>query len=416
MFTPNFNSNSSNAEPIPPNDGIGFVLRIGRALHTYGYPAHRLESVMAEASRMLGLEGQFFSTPTSIFAAFGPQDAQHTFLIRVEPGGTDLGKLSELDDIIGDVLAGRITAVQGAERVNEVLAAPAKYGRALRVLAFGVVSGASSRFLGGGAREVTTAAMIGIIIGLLSILTAHSNSLKRIFEPIAAFIAAIIAAIFAASFGTHSVSNDVLAGLIVLLPGLTLTVAMIEISTGNWMSGTARLSGALMNLLGIGFGVALGGRIASALIGPAILIRTDPLPRWTEYLALMVAPLAFTILLRAQFKDAIWIVISGALGFAGSRLGMQWLGAELSVFVGALIVGIASNLYSRMLDRTSMVTLVPGILLLVPGSIGFRSVASMMDEKVVSGVETAFKMVLIAVALAAGILISRLILSARRVV
>lgn len=365
---------------------------------------------------MLGLEGQFFSTPTSILAAFGPQDAQQTFLMRVEPGGTDLGKLTALDEIIGDVLSGKLTAKEGVTRVNEVLEEPAKYGRTLRVIAFGLVSGASSRFLGGGARDIAVAAMIGVIIGFLSLLANRSKSLKRIFEPIAAFIAAIIAAAFGAYFGTRSVSNDVLSGLIVLLPGLTLTVAMIEISTGHWMSGTARLSGALMNLLGIGFGVALGGRIATVLFGPAILIRSDALPRWTEYIALLIAPLAFTILLRAQLKDAIWIVISGALGFVGSRLSTAWLGAELSVFVGALIVGIASNIYSRLLDRTSMVTLVPGILLLVPGSIGFRSVASMMDEKVVSGVETAFKMVLIAVALAAGILISRLILSARRVV
>ena len=63
--------------PIPspldpdPQAAIGFVLRIGQALHTTGYAAHRIEAVMERVAIQLGLQGQFFATPTSIFAAFG---------------------------------------------------------------------------------------------------------------------------------------------------------------------------------------------------------------------------------------------------------------------------------------------------------------------------------------------------------
>jgi uncharacterized membrane protein YjjB (DUF3815 family) len=57
---------------------------------------------------------------------------------------------------------------------------------------------------------------------------------------------------------------------------------------------------------------------------------------------------------------------------------------------------------------------VPGILLLVPGSIGFRSLASLLDREVVLGVETAFRMILMAVALVAGILVSNIIAPPRR--
>ncbi|MEK7832242.1 MAG: threonine/serine exporter family protein [Acidobacteriota bacterium] len=80
-------------------DSIGFVLRLGRALHAYGYPAHRLEEVLSRASERLGLLAQFFSTPTSIFASFGKQEEQQTFLMRVTPGEVNLGKLAELDDV-----------------------------------------------------------------------------------------------------------------------------------------------------------------------------------------------------------------------------------------------------------------------------------------------------------------------------
>jgi uncharacterized membrane protein YjjP (DUF1212 family) len=39
---------------IGSRDAVGFVLRLGRALHAYGIPAHRLEEVMEKASERLG--------------------------------------------------------------------------------------------------------------------------------------------------------------------------------------------------------------------------------------------------------------------------------------------------------------------------------------------------------------------------
>ena len=43
-----------------PDAAISFVLRVGRALHTYGYPAHRLEDVMAGSAARLGLPDAAF--------------------------------------------------------------------------------------------------------------------------------------------------------------------------------------------------------------------------------------------------------------------------------------------------------------------------------------------------------------------
>ncbi|MFI5234896.1 MAG: hypothetical protein ACHQXA_04230 [Gemmatimonadales bacterium] len=48
----------------------------------------------------------------------------------------------------------------------------------------------------------------------------------------------------------------------------------------------------------------------------------------------------------------------------------------------------------------------PSVLLLVPGSVGFRGLASLLDRQVIVGVETAFRMLLIASALVAGLLVA----------
>ncbi len=406
---PDLSTDSADRAPL------AFILKLGRALHTYGYPAHRLESILEEVTRRLGLEGQFFSTPTSIFVAFGPQEDQRTHLLRVEPGETNLGKLADLDEATSFVLSGALSPREGLRRIDEILAAPPLYGRALTVFAFGLASASASRFLGGGVKEIAVSAAIGLMIGALSIIARKFSSFARIFEPVAAFLASAVAVFIAAKVGAHSISNDMLAGLIVLVPGLTLTVAITELSSQHLVAGTSSLTGAFVVFLKLGFGVALGGRVMASIVGAPRIASPVPLPDWTEYIALVAAPIGFAILLRAHKRDAVWIILAGALAVAGSRAGGRLLGPELGVFVGSLTVGAASNLYARFLNRPSTVTLVPGILMLVPGSLGFRSIAAMLDQHVVPGVETAFKMILIAVALVAGILMSKVIVPARRV-
>jgi uncharacterized membrane protein YjjB (DUF3815 family) len=53
--------------------------------------------------------------------------------------------------------------------------------------------------------------------------------------------------------------------------------------------------------------------------------------------------------------------------------------------------------------------LVPAMLLLVPGSIGFLSLNALMERQALAGIQTAFSMMLTAVALVAGLLIAGVI-------
>ena len=399
----------------PQSDAVSFILSLARALHGYGYAAHRLEEVLGHISWRLGVVAQFFSTPTSIMIGFGPQSEQHTYLMRVEPGDQNLGKLARLDEIIVRVMHGELSATEGVRRVAEVVAAPPLYGPTVTTLAFGLASAASSRFFGGGWREAAVGAIIGLVIGMLALATGRLPGLGRVFEPVGAFVAAVIAALAGTVMGPFSAYTATLAGIIVLIPGLTFTVAMEELSTRNLMSGTARLSGAFITFLGITFGVALGTGLVGRILGPPAPGAPTDLPGWTLWLALILAPLGFTVLLKALPRDAFWIVLSGVIAFSGVRLGSDLLGVELGAFVAAFIVGLTSNIFARVFDRPASIMLTPGILLLVPGSVGYRSFSSLLEREVVVGIETAFTMVITAFALVAGLLISNLVTPERKI-
>jgi uncharacterized membrane protein YjjB (DUF3815 family) len=190
-------------------------------------------------------------------------------------------------------------------------------------------------------------------------------------------------------------------------------VAVTELSNGHLVSGTARLFGAITTFVVITVGVAIGSALMIALMGAPAGGDPVPLPTWTLAAALIAAPLAFTVLLKAQPRDAFWILCACGLGFAGTRLGSRVLGPELGVFAGAVVVGLAGSAYGNVFNRPAAVLRVPGILLLVPGSVGFRSLTALLDREVVPGVETAFKMIMMAVALAAGLLIASVVAPTR---
>lgn len=390
------------------------MLKLARAMHGYGYAAHRLEEVLGATARRLGLEAQFFSTPTSIFTAFGPQDDQRTFLLRVEPGDTDLGRLADVDGVTLRVARGELTPAQGSAALDAIAAAPAPYGQWLVLLAFGLTSAASARFLGGGPGEVLVAGALGIATGGLARATARFATLARIFEPLAAFTATVLATMFATRIAPISVFVTVLAGLIVLIPGLTLTTAMTELATRHLASGTARMSGALLLFVTMIFGVAMGGTSAGLLFGPPPAVVPEQLPAWTELVALALAPLGFLVLLRARLVDAGWILAAGCIAYGAARAGADVLGLELGGFAGALAVGVFANLYALLRDRPSQVLLVPGTLLLVPGSFGFRSVSALLEREIVSGIETAFTMFFIATGIVAGLLLANVVIPKRK--
>jgi uncharacterized membrane protein YjjP (DUF1212 family) len=401
-------------------EAVGFILGLGRALHNAGFSAHRLETTLSDVSTKLGLEAQFFSTPTSIMAAFGPPDAQRTHLIRAEPGSTNLQHLSGLDRIARDVMYGTLGPAEGSRRIDALLSQPPLWSSTQTRIAFVLVAMAVASFLHVGVADLFGAALVGLLCGVIVTRSSRYAEWADIESPVSAFAVATAAQLFAAMIDSGAGYAITVAGLVVLLPGMTFTTGLIELSTRHLASGTARLSGALVAFLGLGFGVALGTKLGTAagawmVAHDAVLhVANGALPWWVEGVGVLLAPLCFTVLLRAETREAPWIVLAASAAYLVSRFAGRALGEELGAFLGALVVSAGSTFIARRRDSTPIVTMTPGLLILVPGGIGLRSVTSFSAQQVVTGVETAFKVALIGVSLAAGVLAGRAMTSALR--
>ncbi|MGE0638720.1 MAG: threonine/serine exporter ThrE family protein [Thermoanaerobaculia bacterium] len=405
---------TESSEPGSRTAEVALLIRLGRDLHEAGLAAPQLETALARVASRLGIVAQFFSTPTSLFIAFGDGAGQRTHLERVSPGAIDLGRLAELEALLDRLAGGELTPTAAATELDELARRSRRYPRWLTGVCWAFASATAAVFLGGAAREVVVAGAIGLLTGVIAWLADRRPSAKRLFEPFAAALAAFGVATIAHAFPPVSAYIATVAGLIVLLPGYTLTTALSELATQHLSSGTSRFAGALVSFLMLGLGVAVGGRIAEALWGGVPGVVPIGPATWLQVVALLLAPVSLAVILKAPATEMPWIAIVGAIGYFGGRLGVEAFEPAVGMFGGALAVGLASAGYSRLRRRPSSVTLVPGILMLVPGSIGYRSLTALLAEEVVPGIETAFKMLLVAASLVAGLLVASAITVERR--
>lgn len=399
-------------------DSVEFVLTLARALHVAGTPATTLEDLLGEVSRRLGLEAQFFSTPTSFHAAIGPMLDQQTYLVRVQPGVVDLGAMRELHSIAQAVGRGSMTPAEGSARITVMRAGRARYPWYVRLAAMSAASATGAVFLKGGLHEAIVAAVAGLSIGLLGLVFARYRP-RDTQELVSAFAATIVVQGALALGYPIALPTAMLAGIIVLLPGLSVTVAMSELASRHLASGTARLASSMITLVMLAIGVALATVVMGEIWGPPparYLTMTSAVsaPAWAPLLALAVAPLAFSVLLRGRGRDIPWIVATSLLGYGGLVLGQEFLGAALGASFGAFAVGLASNTFERARLGPAQVPQVPGVLLLVPGSLGYRSITALLDQHYDSGLQAGAAMLLTAVALAAGLLTANVVLPANR--
>ena len=96
-------------------------------------------------ARRIGLRGEFFATPTAIFASLESADVDETMLIRVEPGSVNLDKLSRLDALAHAVARGEMSPADASHAIDEIRATPPRYKGKTRVVASGDQDGAEPR-------------------------------------------------------------------------------------------------------------------------------------------------------------------------------------------------------------------------------------------------------------------------------
>ncbi len=307
---------------------VEFLIRFARAGHEAGYPTADLEDRVVALARSLELEGvQVSATPTLVEVSLGSLPNQQTFTLRVRPTAVDLDAIARLDDLVDDVIAGRADTARRTGELAEIKANPLERPWPLLLAAYGIAGAALTPVLGGGWREAAAAAVVGLIVGAVALPATR----RARTEPMAAPIAAIAASFFAATvveLGLNASPSVVtLAALVTFLPGMRLTIGMRELSSEHLQSGVANTANALVQLVGLVFGVEIGRSIAASWFGLLDPAAHEAAFAGWHLLAAVAAGLAFTLTLRAQFRDAWMMCAAAVLALGANAAGAELFGA-----------------------------------------------------------------------------------------
>ncbi len=395
---------------------INFIMKFAAALHSYGATAQGLEQAMTNIVAGLGLRSQFFATPTVIMASFETEDGQKQGLIRVKPSGIDLQKMLEIDKLGDRVINHEVDLETAVTQLEGIIHSTGSYANWAEVLAYVIAGAAISVLFKAGINEIVIASSLSLLAGLLAIKLSFHPQTSRFFEFLVAFVISFSASCLYVCYPQFSVELVTLASLIVFVPGLSLTISMTELATENLASGTARLMQAITVFMKLGFGVALGTTIMKLVCKDINFVDaiSRSVPEYFIYPALVCASLAFTILFRAKLRQFPWMLLAGLIAYFSSYYTAYSLSPELSPFVGGFMVGLAANIYARYIRQPAAMIFMPGLIMLVPGSIGFRGLSFLVEKNTLAGIDTTFQMFMIAIALVGGLLLANVLVNPNR--
>lgn len=400
-----------------------FISDLARRLHTAGVSASRLEGAVRNTAHALDVTCEIWATPTGLLLSLGDgsaEGAQVTRVLRLEPGNVDLSALVALNDIADRVIGGTMDVREAVAALRGLDRPATGSVRLTTMLGFGLAAAAIAGLLRTGWLDVVVAGALGLVIGALAIESRANPHLSAAFEAVAALLATVAVSAFAHFVAPLSVQTVVIAALIVLMPGLTLTTAVTELATQQLVAGTARFAGAMVTFFKLIFGSVAGAQLVSALGWASPITPAAALPTLVEPIAAIAAAFSFAILFRAPGRDVPLVIASALFGYVLTRaFGIWVVSTDASafaapVFGASLAVAAISNAYGRATRRPGELVRVPGIMLMVPGSVGFRGLASIMARDYTLGLDTGVAVLSALIALMAGLLFGSLLIPPRR--
>lgn len=199
--------------------------------------------------------------------------------------------------------------------------------------------------------------------------------------------------------------------LAMFLPGAAITLAVVELTARDVISGTSRLIAGFVQIAQLAFGIL----IATQFLGvDGSSLSTDAVNKigpWAPWLGVLVYAIGVLLFLAPPLSFLPWLVVICYTAFAAQYLGGTVLGSYASGFCGGLVLTVSALAISRRRGAPPTITLIlPGFWLLVPGSMGLIGVTELFGADGDSAFPaTVISMISVALGLQAGLVLWQLL-------
>ncbi|KAI8325864.1 DUF1212-domain-containing protein [Martensiomyces pterosporus] len=352
----------------------------------YGAPLHHLEDNLSRMARHLCVTATFTTMPGLVLISIEDTSTftSETKIIRC-PNGYDMHRLELTDRVFRKVSKDEMSVEDGALELDRIMSAEPLFPWYLQLLDWGLSSWSVCLLAFSGSWWDSLAALVlGTVVGCLNLLAGRLKGYTNLFEVSVSILAGFTVTVFDRWLCFGSVT---LAATVVLLPGLVLTTGVIELASRNMHAGTIRVFYALMLAFIIAFGIDLGNNIFVEIFSrpertPNMNMGIcSPVSQWWWWLAFPVSICSICLLINVHPRHWHACVIVGGVMFAvfwllAMHLKLRIIGPVVSAFV----LGLAANIWSKLFNYNAYAVMLPGMMILVPGSVGVRGIMSMFND------------------------------------
>ncbi|MBP6469574.1 MAG: threonine/serine exporter family protein [Chloroflexi bacterium] len=365
---------SLNVEPKQPiaddefTPACQFVTQLASHAHEYGVSYIKLQALMSQLPQLFGFHGVMLAASPFIFFEFWRQgDPEPTRATIQSPVGSfDLSKLSALGSLVNDLTDSKIHISEGMDRLKQIENLEPPYKKPVVALGYALCGAGFAVLLSANWSDVVFAALLSLVVYAITLMANQSQWLSNRLNFTSALVASILANVVALLFPGSNPFIVSLCAVIVLIPGLSLTLGTAELASKIVISGVNRLVDGITITFILVMGNAMGSSLVKAIwtVPPADV--TPDRPLWITLAFVLVLMLGLTIVFKVGLTDLAWVILAGELAYVGVLFGRQ-LGDWQGSFVGALILGLYVSLYAFRLRRPGSIVTLPGIMILVPG-------------------------------------------------
>jgi uncharacterized membrane protein YjjP (DUF1212 family) len=360
-----------------------YLLLLCRALMKYGAPTHRLEEYMRMSARVLEIDGQFLYMPGCMIISFDDASTHTTEvkLVRSQQG-VDLGRLSDVHQIYKEVIHDVIGVEEATQRLEEIMKRPNRYPIWFLILVHGCASASVGPFaFNARPIDMPIAFVLGCLLGVLQlVLSPRSHLYSNVFE----ISAAVLTSFLARAFGSIRYNGEFLfcfsalaqSSIALILPGYMVLCASLELQSRSIVAGSVRMVYAIIYSLFLGFGITIGTAVYGLLDSHASSAYTCPAsPITNEYLQHFPFVIPFTICLalvnHAKLKQIPMMIVIAFAGYVTNYFGSKrfYSSTQVSNALGAFVIGVMGNLYSRLRHGFAAAAMLPAIFVLVPSGL-----------------------------------------------
>jgi len=384
-----------------------FVVKLGTMVHGYGPQAQRLESYLSRITRALGYSGVFHSTPTSLAFAFKRSDELwHRIHFVSMPGtGYNLAKLAAVGELVTAVEEGKVDIPEATDSLAEIDAMPPPYNNCLVALGYSLCGAGFAGFLRGSWWDIALSAILSIVV--FSIVTLTRNAMERVAQWVpflCAFVAGALAAAFNSLLPGIQAYLITLSAIIYLIPGFSISMGIIELTSKHILSGITNLTNGLICLILL-FAGAWTGITLTGLLLPVINKADIAISTWLVWPFVIMLAAGLCLVFQTPRRDLLSALAGCAIAYAGMLLGERILGNNLGNFLGTALALVFANIWSGRTNRPTSIVLLPAVVFMVSGSIGFRGLVSLSAGDTALGLQEFMHMFVVAATIAIGLVV-----------